>query len=270
MELLYFVSNTFKANSAVPPHKHNCFEFVFFSDCKGYINYLAKEDNNSSEFFNFSKKFNEKTSKLTCQKNSFLFIPPNIIHDEFHSTDGAVYAIGFKTTNDEAKYINDAFVLKVFQNNHGLLLTINEIAEELSQHGIFSKQMLDSLLTQMIIRINREYSLEQTNNNNLKYVNQYIDQYFLDKIEIKKLATQFNYSESHFRLLFKKNNGISIGHYIINKRIEYIKENLLNPNITIKEIAESLGFSDYYSFSNFLKKHTGMYPREFRQSLLEK
>ena len=266
MELLYLVANKFKANkSEVPPHTHNCFELVFYIDCESRIGYITIPDNESSNLFNFSKRFNETPNTITCTKNSFVLVPPKTLHNEYHLSSGKVVAIGFRASKDFDQLIEELPLLTPINGWYELFILISEIENELSSHSSFSKQMLDALLMKMIIMIHRKSSNTKTQDYNFNYVKEFVDQYFLTKINVKELATQFNYSESHFRLLFRKNNGVSIGQYITNKRIEYIKENLSNSNISIKQLSSQLAFSDYYAFSAFFRKHTGVSPKEYRK-----
>jgi AraC-like DNA-binding protein len=265
MKLLYFINNSFRQGTAVPPHSHNCFEFIFNKSCKTKINYSLKEDNNSSKSFEFSKRFNELPNSIDCEPTSFILIPPKIVHNEHHLSDGTVVAIGFLATEETEIITNNISTIKKYSGYFELPKLIDEIENEISSHDNYSEQLLNALVTKLLISSFRKVQKEDSSDNKIGYAKEYIDQYYLVQIDISKLAKHFNYSESHFRLLFKKINGISIGKYITNKRIDFIKENLVNKDIPIKEISSQLPFCDYYSFSAFFKKHTGYYPKEYRE-----
>lgn len=266
MEVTYFVSHNFDAGSTVPPHSHNCYELVFSQDSVSQINYLPNKDNNSLNIFNFSKQFNAQTAKLVLEKNNFVILPPGIIHDEHHFVDGKVFAIGFKVSDSEAGIIEPSLLLRSFKKSNDLIPIVDKIIDELFVRKKYSEIMVNAFLLQMIVGIHREFLDNSFKQNNFDYISEYIDQYFLTNIDIKELAKQFNYSESHFRLLFKRENKVSIGQYLINRRIIYIKQQLEDPNIPIKNIADSMQFIDYGNFSNFFKKNTGQCPREYRLS----
>lgn len=270
MNVTYFVAHNFKAGSDVPPHTHNCYELVFFRDSKSQINYLPSKDANSLNAFNYSKQFNSKTTKLIVEENNFVIVPPEIIHDEHHITDGKVFAIGFKVSDNEREILEESLGLRVFRKSNDLISIVDKIIDELFKRKKYSEIMVNSFLQQMIVGIHRKFLDDSNKQKNFDYISEYIDQYFLSNIDIKELAKQYNYSESHFRFLFKKANKVSIGQYLINRRIEYIKQQLEDPNIPIKNIAESLPFIDYSNFSNFFKEHAGQYPRDYRYSKINK
>jgi AraC-like DNA-binding protein len=50
-------------------------------------------------------------------------------------------------------------------------------------------------------------------------------------------------------------------------RVEEASRLLRDPELTLQQIAEELSFSDQSSFGKFFKKHSGMTPMKYRQSL---
>jgi AraC-like DNA-binding protein len=50
-------------------------------------------------------------------------------------------------------------------------------------------------------------------------------------------------------------------------RTEAASRLLREPELSIQEIAEKLSFSDQSSFGKFFKKHTGISPLKYRQTL---
>jgi len=70
-------------------------------------------------------------------------------------------------------------------------------------------------------------------------------------------------------ILTKKFNtqiGISPKQYILNKRLEYAKELLVNTNASIFEIANSVGFPDQLYFSRIFKIKEKISPSEYRKN----
>lgn len=85
------------------------------------------------------------------------------------------------------------------------------------------------------------------------------------KVDLRKLAEQYNIGYSYFRQMFKKYSGVSPGQYHLQLRIIRAKELLNSTNKSIKEISYELGFPSIYYFSNLFKKKEGMNPSEFRK-----
>jgi AraC-like DNA-binding protein len=65
--------------------------------------------------------------------------------------------------------------------------------------------------------------------------------------------------------LFSSVEGITIEHYIILQKIERVKELLKYDEMTLSEIAYTMGYSSVAHVSNQFKKITGMTPSDFRK-----
>lgn len=80
------------------------------------------------------------------------------------------------------------------------------------------------------------------------------------KVTMPGIAAELNMSYSSFRKRFNVEMGISPGKYLICKRIENAHVMLEDGQLTVGEIAGSLGYPDIYSFSRQFKKFTGLSP----------
>jgi two-component system response regulator YesN len=67
-------------------------------------------------------------------------------------------------------------------------------------------------------------------------------------------------------MVFKQETGLSITAYVIKKRIEKAKQLLIERVLTLPEVAERVGFSDYNYFSRVFKKEVGVSPINYRKS----
>ena len=85
---------------------------------------------------------------------------------------------------------------------------------------------------------------------------------------INEIASDCNLSISHYERLFNYYAGMSPTEYRNIYRINYIKSLLHNPQITLEQIAESLGYCDSGYLCRVFKKKTGMTPKEYRKMYL--
>ena len=67
--------------------------------------------------------------------------------------------------------------------------------------------------------------------------------------------------------LFKKETNMNISNYITAYRIERAKEMLQDIENKIYDVANLVGYDDSRYFSQVFKKHTGMTPTQYRESL---
>lgn len=92
-------------------------------------------------------------------------------------------------------------------------------------------------------------------------------------IHIRKETTVDFYAEKlciskqYLSLIVKDKTHVSIGKIISLVRVEEASRLLRNPDLTLQQIAEELSFADQSSFGKFFKKHSGLTPMKYRQSL---
>ncbi|MDD3062485.1 MAG: AraC family transcriptional regulator [Massilibacteroides sp.] len=88
-----------------------------------------------------------------------------------------------------------------------------------------------------------------------------------NKVSSADIASSLNMSYSSFRKLFKQYIGVAPHQYMLQLKIEKIKDLLGSTDLSIQEIANSLNFesADYFSF--FFRSKTGVNPLLFRQNI---
>lgn len=82
---------------------------------------------------------------------------------------------------------------------------------------------------------------------------------------IQDLALECNLSESHLQHLFKECTGLGLGRLLIERRMKRAAELLAQTNLSIKEIAWSVGYEHTSSFTRAFERHFREAPRCFRQ-----
>ena len=65
--------------------------------------------------------------------------------------------------------------------------------------------------------------------------------------------------------LFTRAQGVSVGKYILDKRIKEAKRQLENKDLTVAQIAADVGFNDSSYFCRVFKKETGLTPLAYRK-----
>ena len=79
----------------------------------------------------------------------------------------------------------------------------------------------------------------------------------------KRLFLNYTYLAN----VFSETEGITIEHYIINQKIEKVKNLLLYSDHSISQIADMTHYSSIGHLSNQFKKVTGMTPSEFKKQV---
>lgn len=101
----------------------------------------------------------------------------------------------------------------------------------------------------------------------------YIEKNYMHNITLEDVAKEISISPFYFSRLFKEKQGINFIDYLIELRIEKAKQMLINTDISVKEIAKNVAYSEANSFSRLFKSREGVSPSEYRrinQTLLQR
>jgi AraC family transcriptional regulator len=79
------------------------------------------------------------------------------------------------------------------------------------------------------------------------------------------LAERLNKDYNYLSSLFSSIEGTTIEQYLINQKIERVKELLVYDELSLSEISHELGYSSVQHLSNQFKKVTGLTPSHFKQ-----
>ena len=94
----------------------------------------------------------------------------------------------------------------------------------------------------------------------------YIDENFKRKLTLDEVAEKCYTSKYYLSHLFTRFQGVSIGKYILDKKIDESKKMLASSDFPVVTIAESLGFDDPSYYSRIFKKTVGITPLQFRKT----
>ena len=95
----------------------------------------------------------------------------------------------------------------------------------------------------------------------LRYLHENISQ----KITLSDIAQHTYFSAIYCDSVFKKEMGKSIIDYLLEERISLAKQLLIEEALSIRQIAEVVGFSDCNYFTRTFKKRTGYTPGQYRK-----
>ena len=87
--------------------------------------------------------------------------------------------------------------------------------------------------------------------------------------KVEDIIGETGYSHAHFLILFKKYSGKTLIDYLTNIRLSYAKRLLSYTDMSIIEIAESVGYTNHSFFSQKFKSRYKTSPSEYRMNLLK-
>ncbi|QNU67362.1 helix-turn-helix domain-containing protein [Ruminiclostridium herbifermentans] len=147
-------------------------------------------------------------------------------------------------------------VSKIFGNDFNIYSKLAEI-ETLDETGLF----LANIFLQ-IIEYCEKVKVDDTSH--IAKIMDYIHKNYKQDIAINTLADYVGLSYSHVRKIFNDATGENIVNYINNMRIEEAQRLLRQTNMSINDIALSLGYNNKQSFNRFFKKYVSINPGEYR------
>lgn len=122
------------------------------------------------------------------------------------------------------------------------------------------------------IRIELRQSTEKYNFTN-KYVTQlseYIDKNITSNLSVDELIEIVPLSRRNLENKFKEATGCSVYQFILDKKVEYIINELLTTDKSLLEIAIEVGFNDVRNAYRIFKNKTGYTPMNYRDKFIQK
>lgn len=97
----------------------------------------------------------------------------------------------------------------------------------------------------------------------------YIDMHYQEDIRRSDLADLVYLNTDYISRIFKKETGISISNYLIQKRVEVAKKLLTQSKLPINTVSIHVGYSNFSYFTKMFRENAGCSPLEYRRNYSE-
>ena len=101
----------------------------------------------------------------------------------------------------------------------------------------------------------------------LKKIQTYMQAHLNRHLPIADIARELGVSQSLLRLIFRKEMKMSLGYYILTRRMHKIDSLLRSTDMSLSEIAAETGYNSEASMIRVYKRESGMTPRKARKKL---
>ncbi|MCG2611616.1 AraC family transcriptional regulator [Flavobacterium sp. SM15] len=137
-----------------------------------------------------------------------------------------------------------------------------ELSSELSDANLMKlSNQLQSIGFEMIDD-KKQQLIERIKNHIIQFIHH--DKEML-KVNLSSfLSKELGYEYNYLSNLFSEVEGTTIEKYVILQKIEKVKELIVYDELSLKEIANQLGYSSVAYLSNQFKKVTGLTPSHFK------
>ena len=140
---------------------------------------------------------------------------------------------------------------------------LTAIYHTMKKQPVRCAEELALLLHQYIQKLSESVGQNQTPSQALSLKN-YIEQNLMLPLSVEDMAGYVHLSRSRAIHLFKEVYGITPYHYYLTQKGELACTLLKCTTLSIQEISDRLGFSDYHHFSGFFRKWYGVSPSQYR------
>ena len=143
---------------------------------------------------------------------------------------------------------------------------LGEIIEIAKRGEMDSTPEIIEILNRMFFKMHNSTKKDLEPSGPESEMKDFLNTQITSKFRMELLCKHISMSESQAIRLFKKSFGTTPYTYVLRKKIDFAKKLLIDTNLSVKEIATKLCFSDEYYFSNIFKEKVGCPPSQFRRS----
>lgn len=151
--------------------------------------------------------------------------------------------------------------ISIFTNALDALYTCHK------EHHSLTELLSNKYITDIITYSFTEHQVAKENSFSYKLsqIRDYIDLNFQNKISLDYLSKEFYVSKFHLSREFKRAYNITIGNYILSRRISNAKRLLRFTDDSIETVSIQCGIPEAGYFIKVFKKSEGMTPLEYRK-----
>lgn len=236
----------------------------------------------------------ENTYRVVCGNEEFflresdiLIICPGVIHELFAPAHGrrlifqsSLSSIGLVELDTLSSIISPAILItpEKYPQIHGDICQLMlQIKEEYTRALPYSGTLIYSYFLRILVEVGRnqaeiiQNNFDAKNNKQKEYmekflfVTNYINEHFTENLTLEQAASLAGFSKYHFTRLFRQYAGTSFYKYLNQKRITHAKNLLLDPDLSVTDVAMQSGFTSISAFLRMFHLVTNCTPTKFRK-----
>ncbi|HOJ10999.1 MAG TPA: response regulator [Clostridiales bacterium] len=180
----------------------------------------------------------------------------NDIHSEFVIVSG--YS-EFQYAQEVIKYNGYYYLLKPIDLDEA-----QELLKRLSAH-LIQKQNLKGEIHVEDDKKTQKDIYTYIPNESFKELLDYVNTNYCNEVSLNELSEVFHLNTTYICDLFKAVTGMTLIEYVTDIRMKKACELLKTTRLSLAEVAEETGYSDYYYFNKLFKRKMGMPPGKYRR-----
>lgn len=218
-----------------------------------------------------------------CHKLSqggIMLFAPGQFHSQYSDKNVNVcyVTIAFRMENADEELFKD----NIFMADGEIKALMKKMLAERNSERIFADDLMLCYLKEIIISLARTKRLEKVvekafapvkqniESNIVESAKLYIKQNISRRFGVSDVASSIPISEGYLSALFKKNMGTTLNNYINDRKMEVAKAYIREGRFTFTQISNMVGYNNVHYFSSSFKKHFGITPTEYANSINQK
>ncbi|MCJ7842320.1 response regulator [Lederbergia sp. NSJ-179] len=156
-------------------------------------------------------------------------------------------------------------------NKLEILLYLNETLPKMFTHcdvgSVLNLVNDDNLLK--FLYLNLDHNIETISNNEeaILFVQDYIQRNLSSPLSLEMIADKVYLHPVYLSKIYKEGTGENLSSYILNKRLEKMKELLEKTDLKIKTITEMIGYKKPQNVNELFKKKYKVTPSQYRKNM---
>ena len=260
-------------NISTSEHKHSFFELAYVASGKaehtldGNSGTLKKGD-----FFlidlNSSHEYKKTSDSSELRIINCIFLP-EFIDESLHS------AKSFKDITDR-QFINHGAVSEdltrqIFHDDSGMIGRLfKNMQTEFDEKKIGFEDVIKNHLQTVLIHILRNNTAKVSESNVIQLIKEHVAKNYMRSLKLSDICEKMNFSLSYISMKFKKDTGMTFREYLLKVRIEKACFLLRNSNMTVNNIAGTVGYTEPAFFYKTFRKEIGLTPDDYRKKHMVK
>ena len=144
------------------------------------------------------------------------------------------------------------------------------IVENSEKNDVAAERKVQGAMEILLADILENLAIKPRDEKKFEKVLKYIQEHYREKIEICELAKMMNFSKIYFSNAFKAAFRLSPKQYIQGLRLVESQKLLARTELSVREIAEYVGFENENYFSEFFSTKVGISALKFRNKVRNK
>lgn len=196
--------------------------------------------------FDFTQDYNQFPGVIIpCSVATYL---PEKAHERVSFSDAPVF--------DQPVYFNNITFIEP---------ALQEIVSEFLEKRLLYPGKISTLFKSVLFDMARYSKLGGKSDSLVTQIMRYIDTNLSRHITNSEIGAWFNYNPNYLNRLMLRHTGKTLHQYVLQQRLAQSLKLIQTTDMTIAEIAMSLGFNSPSHFSYCFKKELGFSPLQFRE-----